>query len=99
MAQLVLWLRVCHKAVVISKLDSGKIFFQVHSVAIVRPLFLSGCWLNASLISLPLGPSVGKLTTWQLASQHSCTVAKYLSPVPSESNPESEPYLGLGRRR
>lgn len=68
MAQLVLWLRVCHKAMVVAKLDSGKIFFQVHSVAIVRPPFLSGCWLKASLISLPLGLSIGQLTTWQLAS-------------------------------
>lgn len=77
MAQLVLWLRVCHKAMVVAKLDSGKIFFQVHSVAIVRPPFLSGCWLKASLISLPLGLSIGQLTTWQHLSSIS-----FASPAP-----------------
>ena len=32
------------------------------------PKFLIGCYVKASLGSLPRGSSMGKLTTWQLAT-------------------------------
>lgn len=58
MAQLILGLRICRRAVVISTLDSGKILFQVHSLASIRPQFPLGCRLQASVPCLwgsPLG--------------------------------------------
>lgn len=53
-AQLVLWIRVSHKAVVISKPDLGKIPILGLLVAIGRSQILRGCWLKT--LFLATGP-------------------------------------------
>ena len=50
-AQLVLWIRVSHKAVVISKPDLGKIPILGLLVAIGRSQILPGCWLKTSFLA------------------------------------------------
>lgn len=63
--QLILWIRVSHKAVVISKPDLGKIPILGLLMAIGRSQILPDCWLKTSFLAT--GPLHRAADNWQLA--------------------------------